>query len=105
MEGKGSFVNDVPASEEPECKVPADSDNEDNCAQYNEFGDCKLCNSGYELLSDASCKLKEEDIEEEEEEEEEDPKEPNSEDIIWAECTNSVGKNGFKCFSDDPQEC
>jgi len=83
VEGKGNFVNDVPLAEEPECMPPADSDNSDNCSQYNEFGDCKLCNSGYELLSDSTCQLKPEDIEEEEEEEEEDPNAPNSEDVYW----------------------
>lgn len=81
IDGKGSFVNDVPHDEVPQCTPPADSDRSDNCALDNEFGKCQTCNSGYELTSELTCELKEEDIEEEEQEEEEDPKEPNSEDI------------------------
>lgn len=33
MNGKAAFQNDIPLSEEPECKVPEDSNNSDHCAQ------------------------------------------------------------------------
>jgi len=53
----------VPFNEQPQCQVPEDGNNADNCAQYNEFGDCKLCNQNYTLLDDASCLLDEIEIE------------------------------------------
>jgi hypothetical protein len=63
MDGNSSFMNDVPFNEQPQCQVPEDGNNADNCAQYNEFGDCKLCNQNYTLLDDASCLLDEIEIE------------------------------------------
>jgi len=60
MDGDSSFINDVDHNEQPQCQVPEDGNNADNCAQYNEFGDCKLCNSNYTLLDDATCLLDEE---------------------------------------------
>jgi hypothetical protein len=83
----------VPLDEEPECKVPEDSNNSDHCAQYSEFDTCKLCNSGYELRSDGTCELKDEDIDEEEQEPTDDD-ETTSEDIFWQECKNSAGLMG-----------
>lgn len=64
MDTGSNFSNDIPPEEQPECKVPDDSNNSDHCAQYSEFGKCKLCNSGYQMLSDYTCKLKHEDIDE-----------------------------------------
>lgn len=94
----------MPHNEEPECKVPEDSNNSDHCAQYTEFDTCKLCNSGYELMSDATCKLKDEEIEEEEEEPKEDD-EPTTEDIYWQPCTNTAGQQGYLCPSDMLTAC
>jgi len=37
MDGAAAFENDIPLSEEPECKVPEDSNNSDHCAQYSEL--------------------------------------------------------------------
>jgi len=99
MDGAAAFENDIPLSEEPECKVPEDSNNSDHCAQYSEFDTCKLCNSGYELLSDGTCKLKDEGIDEEKEDPIDDG-EPVVEDIFWQECTNSNGTKGYLCPAD-----
>jgi hypothetical protein len=57
MNGNSAFQNDVNQNEQPQCQIPEDGDNADNCAQYNEFGDCKLCNSNYVLQEDATCQL------------------------------------------------
>lgn len=46
MDGAAAFENDIPLSEEPECKVPDDSNNSDHCAEYSENDTCLLCNSG-----------------------------------------------------------
>jgi len=63
LDGSSDFQNDIPVEEEHECKVPEDSNNGDHCAQYSEFGTCKLCNSGYQLSNDGSCSLQNEQIE------------------------------------------
>jgi len=82
----------VPLTEEPQCKVPEDSNNSDHCAQYSEFGKCKLCNSGYELQSDSACKLKDQQIDEEDEADKDE--EHNSEDIYWTQCKAENGVKG-----------
>jgi aminopeptidase C len=46
IDSNNTFVNDIPQDEEPECVIPEDSNNADKCKQYNEFGDCAMCNSG-----------------------------------------------------------
>lgn len=103
MDGKSGFKNDVPSSEQPECKVPEDSNNSDNCAQYSEFGKCKLCNSGYKLTSDSVCVLKDQEVEEEEEEPKDDD-ETISEDIFWQAC-ETPKHNGWLCPSDTNSAC
>lgn len=40
----------------PTCAPVEDSNNADHCAQYNEFGRCKVCNSAYKLEGSV-CKL------------------------------------------------
>jgi len=104
INGSSAFTNDVPFDEEPECKVPEDSNNSDHCAQYSEFDDCKLCNSGYELISDGTCKLKDEDIDEDPQEPEDDDVSP-AEDIFWQQCANSEGQNGYICPVDTFHAC
>lgn len=104
MNGDSAFSNDVPSSEEPECKVPEDSNNSDNCAQQNEFGDCKLCNSGYELQVDSSCDLKDEEVAEDEVEPAEDD-ETISEDIFWQTCQTSTAVKGWLCPADKDDKC
>jgi hypothetical protein len=90
INGKSDFKNDVPHDEEPECKVPEDSNNSDHCAQYSEFGTCKLCNSAYELQADSTCKLKDTEIDDQPDTPQDDDETP-SEDIFWQQCTVSSG--------------
>jgi len=104
MDGEANFTNDVPTSEQPECKVPEDSNNSDNCSQYSEFGTCKLCNSGYELTSDSVCVLKDQEIEEEEEEAKDD-NETISEDTFWQACDTDQDYNGWMCPLDSSNIC
>jgi len=62
LDGGSDFQNDIAQTEEHQCEVPADSNNSDHCAQYSEFGICKLCNSGYALSNEGTCNLKSEQI-------------------------------------------
>jgi len=106
IDGSSSFTNDVPHDEEPECKVPEDSNNSDHCAQYNEFGTCSYCNSGYELTNDAKCKLKDED-----DIVDPDPVDPiiddgdHTEDIFWQQCQTGAGIKGYLCPADNTSDC
>jgi len=86
LDGRSDFQNDIPVEEEHECKVPEDSNNGDHCAQYSEFGTCKLCNSGYQLSNDGSCSLQNEQIENLGEYVISSDNETMSEDIFWKEC-------------------
>ena len=74
--------------------MPEDSNNSDHCAQYSEFDTCKLCNAGYELTTDQTCVLKEDEEIDEEEQDPEDDNETPSEDIFWQECKNAAGQMG-----------
>lgn len=85
LDGSSDFQNDIPVEEEHECKVPEDSNNGDHCAQYSEFGTCKLCNSGYQL-SNGSCSLQNEQIENLGEYVISSDNETMSEDLFWKEC-------------------
>jgi len=104
MNGSSSFSNDVPHNEEPECAVPEDSNNSDHCAQYSEFDTCKLCNSGYELMSDNSCTLTEQEIDEDNTDPVDDD-ETLSEDIFWQVCTNDDNNHGYLCPADNDSKC
>lgn len=84
--------------------MPEDSNNSDHCAQYSEFDTCKLCNSGYELTTEQTCVLKDEEIDEEEQDPEDDNETP-SEDIFWQECKNHNGYNGYICPADTFHAC
>lgn len=101
-----NFENDVPLDEKPECKVQEDSNNKDNCKQYSEFGDCKLCNNGYKLMSDTTCKIHEDifddDIEKDEDTQDDDKLDP--ENIIWEKCIED-GNIGWKCINDETVNC
>jgi len=108
MDGNSSFINDVPHDEEPSCAVPEDSNNSDHCAQWNEFGVCLQCNSGYQnsdVNPDIPCVLQDEDISEDDETEPIDDGETISEDIFWQVCTSSTNTSGFLCPADNDGVC
>lgn len=88
----------MPLDEEPECKVPEDSNNADHCKAYNEFGKCKMCNSAYELKADNSCKLKDEAVDSHSGTADDDG-ESIQEEVFWQSCESAGGK-GWLC----PQE-
>mmetsp|Transcript_13775 Transcript_13775/g.11469 ORF Transcript_13775/g.11469 Transcript_13775/m.11469 type:complete len:104 (-) Transcript_13775:510-821(-) len=103
MNGSSSFSNDVPQDEEPECRVPEDSNNSDHCSQYSEFDTCKLCNSGYQLMSDSSCQLSDPEIDDGITEPVDDD-ETITEDIFWQSCISN-GNPGYLCPADIDNTC
>lgn len=81
----------------PTCAPVQDSNNADHCAQYNEFGRCKLCNSAYKL-ENGVCKLSG------------NPHGGGSgpqkdQDGITLERCSYGGEQGWTCPSDHPPTC